>query len=638
MARRRRLVDVRAAEQRLVELGIDLERHARERTFVYEVRLWCFSRIGLLFVIGLALVGVGLLTALVALVVRFPSAGPVFFLITYLLYAFWCFAYLFIKPPPSAGYALSETQAPQLYARVRDISSRIGAPAIHAVYISPWIQASAATVRRFGAWGPNRHYLVLGLPLLLFSSEEEGDFLVAHELAHLMQRTAADRALSTLSYWEYVRDVLRAKKETKHPVRWFAEWYVPKLAARTWARSRMLEFEADRIAAGVTSARGGASLLLRLTVLDRFADEFGNRLWTSACEEPEPPKDAVEMLLKELDGLSEEFCKKSVEERLSYERDGQFSHPSLRERVKALGADDLVHSDKLPETAGYLARKPPHSWATEVFGTNLETWVSRCSGTYWAWYYYAWEERHQEVQYSRELKARIEREHPNDPIALSDASYLEALVYLRAGKGEDAMAALQRGIEMNPSNLRVAYALGSELAERGEPAAIGYLLEVGRSIYYGTAALGKVLGLQERLGEIGAAERTYAALQESERKEAKIKAELSALHPGRRFRQSHLTPYERFIWEDWLPGIQRAQSALCVEIESRAFPGHWEKVVLVELAVSSLGTVFGEAIEETALEGLSVPTLFAALSPRHKRFRRRVEREGISPFWTRSKP
>ncbi|MEW5883406.1 MAG: M48 family metallopeptidase [Armatimonadota bacterium] len=615
-----------------------MNHHARERTRAYEVGLWLFSRTGLLFIIGLIIVGAGGLTALVALVLRFPSAGPVFLLITYLLYAFWCFAYLFVKPPPFAGYALSESQAPRLYARVRDISSRIGAPAVHAVYISPWVQASAGTTRRFGAWGPTRHYLVLGLPILLFSSEDEGDFLVAHELAHFMQRTIVDKALSTLSYWEYVRDVLRAKKETKHPVRWFAEWYLPKLAARTWARSRLLEFEADRIAAGVTSARAGASLLLRLIVLDRFADEFGDRLWTRACDEPEPPKEAVELLLKELDGLSPEFCKKSVDERLSHERDGQFSHPSVRERLKALGADDLVHSEQLPETAGYLADKPPHSWATEVFGSNLETWVSRCSGTYWAWHHYAWGERYQEVQYSRELKARIELEHPNDPIALSDAVYLEALVCVRAGESEGALAALRRGIEMNPSNPRIGYALGSELAARDEPAAIGYLLEVSRSIYFGTLALRLVLALQERLGEIGAAERTFAALEEAERKEARIKAELSVLHPGHRVRQSHLTPYEQFIWEDWLPSIRRAQSALCVEIESRAFPGHWEKVVLVELAISSLGTVFGEAIEETALSELSVPTLFAALSPRHKRFRRRIEREGIRPFWTRSKP
>lgn len=636
MRRRRRLAEVRAEEQRFRELGVLLEQKARENSLWYELSLWLFCKLGCAFLVLFFAVLLGSLYVLGFLVYRYPIAPLILALLVVFCYAIYTLAFLCLRPIDEVCYPISERQAPGLCARVREIQQKIGAPCVHQIYITPWVGASCYFQPRFGIWGPRRNSLYLGLPLFARVTESEGDFVIAHELAHLRQRTIAVRSLGTLAYWSFVKDAMEAG-DRNHPVCRFARWYVPRLAARTWARSRLAEFESDRIAADLVGAEAGATCLLKLTVLGTCADEALSAFWRRACDEPEPPKNVAEMLLERLAEISSDQAQASLEARLADPNDGDATHPSMRQRLQALGAEDLIANENLPTAAETAANKPEVSWAEKVFGENLDVWVSRASGAYYSAAYASWVENHRSYVYLLLVRERVLEESPLSREAEADERYLCYLSHDFRGEPEEALRCLQEAYDLTPESRRFAMVLGSELATRRDRRAIELLREAAKSPEYAEDAYRLLVQLFEELGEPVAADQCYAALHREQEVMRKALAELKARSLWSTYRAALLTPYERICWSDQLNNEKRALAAYCVELLPKVCPDRPLRVVVVEVDGGLFPGLFSEAIEEAVAERLYPYTRFVVASPRRKKLLHKLARIGVTAFWHRKK-
>lgn len=637
MRRQRRLAKARAEEQRLRDLGIVLEQKARQNAFWYELKLWLFCRLGCAFVVLFFATLLGLLGGLVYILIRFPVPGMFFVVIPLGGYVLITLDYLFLKPPGMAAYAISEQQAPDLYARVRQIQERLGAPVVHKIYLTPWIDAAAGFRRKFGVWGPRQNELVLGLPLIAYASEEEGDFLVAHELAHLRQRTIAVRSLATLHYWTWVRDVMAHAGERKHPIYLFAQWYVPRLAARTWAQSRLCEYVSDRKAAEVAGSEPGAALLMKTIVLSQFAHCYGDQLWATACEKPEPPKDAVEGLLHALEGLTPDFAERALAERLSDPNDGDYTHPSLSQRIEALGAEDLVKGENLKRTAERACQRPGESWAQRAFGENLDIWVSRASGVFWSTAYASWTERYSYYRYLLRIRERIQEEYPPNALTQAEVHYVSGLLEELRCEEDEALESFREAYKLQPDCSRYAFELGLRLAQRKDKQAVELLRHASKDVGYSDKAYAELATMHESLGERGAAEQCFAAHQrvlEAKRKvtehcdTALLRGDLQAATP---------TPYEELAWIDQLILEKRALAAYLVELKHKAIPHMVARMVIVEIDAGVLPSLLGGTIEHVVREQLHPITNFFVASPVRRALFRKLQKVGIRPFWTRDK-
>ena len=72
--------------------------------------------------------------------------------------------------------------------------------------------------------------------------------------------------------------------------RWFFEWYAPYFNAYSFVLARSNEYEADAMAARVTSPQDAAAALVAIELADiRIQRDFWPGLQRATTREPEPP-------------------------------------------------------------------------------------------------------------------------------------------------------------------------------------------------------------------------------------------------------------------------------------------------------------------------------------------------------------
>ena len=164
-----------------------LEREAEESPARYRLKLALLAALGYAVLAAALVSTVGLLVFIVGymLLVRPPVdpwiAIPIIVLGmagTVVVRALW------IRFVPPEGHALQPDEAPELRAEVERIRNAVGAAPLHGIVINAELNAAAAFVPHgVGLWR-QRHYLILGLPLLQALDRRELAAVVAHEFGH----------------------------------------------------------------------------------------------------------------------------------------------------------------------------------------------------------------------------------------------------------------------------------------------------------------------------------------------------------------------------------------------------------------------------------------------------------------------
>ena len=259
------------------------------------------------------------------------------------------------EPP---GPEISERDQPELVAEVRKVSDELSEPLPHGMYVAHDVNASVTEERRL--LGGSRRFLIMGLPLLDVLSAAELRAVIAHEYGHYVggdtrvgpwiwrTRAAIGRTLSDLHDEDsWGRRIIQLP----------FEWYGKLFLRITAAISRREEFAADRVAARVAGQDAQAAALRRIHVAaPAFDAYFGDEVIPLLQAGRRPPLAAGFSRFMTADGV-QEATRRHAESLREETTDAYASHPSLRERLAALGFDSIDgDSGPSPEPASRLLR------------------------------------------------------------------------------------------------------------------------------------------------------------------------------------------------------------------------------------------------------------------------------------------
>lgn len=268
--------------------------------------------------------------------------------------------------PCPQGVRVPRAAAEDLHCLMDDIAWRLGARPVDAVWITSDMNAVLLQRPAWGWIGPIRTHLLIGLPLAHSISPVQLTAVLAHEFAHLARQRSglAAHSAHARAWWARVLD--RAFENLP----WAAGWL--ERGSHRFYRdmlrlSRLEEFEADAHAATLVGPALMGETLVEIGLKACFLEQdYWPKVMAQSAQFPSPSiRPYREMGL----GVAAGFLRRaSVAADLSrYEVGGGNLplHPTLRERLRALGAPLKAAADDPPSAAlHYLGPLlPTLAWA-----------------------------------------------------------------------------------------------------------------------------------------------------------------------------------------------------------------------------------------------------------------------------------
>ncbi|KFL36100.1 M48 family metallopeptidase [Arenimonas donghaensis] len=366
---------------------------------------------------------------------------------------------LWVKIPEPEGHHLQPGEAPVLEAEVERLRQRAGAPKLAGIVIDADLNAAAASVPRLLGLAGNRHFLVLGLPLMRVMSPEELASVIAHEFGHF---GGGHGRFSGWIYrvrlsWFRLLSALQAQQSaaTGLFVRFF-DWYAPYFNAYSFVLARSNEYDADAMAAQVAGAQVAGRALVRVSLA---GDRLGNQFWPEvdrlALVEPEPPAALYGNMARHLSQPAADDADR-LARALSESPGLDDTHPVLSARLAALGV-----TAELPAPAGQAA-------ADAWLGPLADTLQTKFDQDWQAWVSKHWANRHRGYAAAREAHAALEEKQFGED--LSPAEKLEwAMLCEQLGLGGDILRLYEQALAAAPDNAAALWSVGSLRLERGDP-------------------------------------------------------------------------------------------------------------------------------------------------------------------------
>lgn len=455
-----------SSEQRYVALIERLEVQAREAPGAYRLKLGLLAACGFLVLGGAMVVAFGLSVGLVLLLLAIsPLLLVKLIKVVWIPIVFGCVILraLWIRFDPPGGHALQDGEAPALAAEVERLRLAAGAPKLDAIVISEDMNAGASSLpRALGLLG-NRHYLVLGLPLMQALDRDQLSAVIAHEFGHFgggHSRFAGWIHHVRIS-WLHVLHALSVRQAVMSGVfRRFFQWYAPYFNAYSFVLARGNEYEADAIAARVVGPGAVAKALVRTDLATTYLHrDFWPGLQREVAVAPQPPQALFSEMAQCLRSAHAEDGERLVAT-LARKSDYDDTHPTLAQRVAALGVQaELVDMPKqsaaeallgplLPE----LERRFSEQWRTQIVST--------------------WEEEHRRLGEGRRRLSEFDANGAQT--AAEKVEYAHLVEQLRPE--QDAVKFYRDALEAAPDDASVHYRLGSLLLEAGDADCAKHLL------------------------------------------------------------------------------------------------------------------------------------------------------------------
>ena len=364
---------------------------------------------------------------------------------------------LWIRFVPPEGHMLADGEAPALRAEVERIRQAVGAQRLHGIVIDAQLNAAAAHVPAgFGLWR-QRHYLVLGLPLLQLLDREELASVIAHEFGHFHD---ARRRFSSWIYrsrvgWHRVLDGLsRQALGSQVLLLLFFRWYTRCFDEHSFVLARRQEYAADAAAQAVAGTTPTATALVRVALAsDWLAREFWPDIERTAHAQAYPP---VHVGASQARGLADQRRQQTRLPAwlLAHVPDPHDTHPGLAQRLAALDAGhDLRLDSALPPAAAGL------------LGVELvDRLEQRFSREWQAGAKPEWEARHRRLQAERQRLEALEA----DPRRLP-AEWIEYAALMEEHRpATDAAPLYREALRHSPAHAVAHGRLGMLLLRRGD--------------------------------------------------------------------------------------------------------------------------------------------------------------------------
>lgn len=520
------------------------EQAAEDDTRRYRQRVGAFALLGWAFVAGLVLLALALLALAVA---GWRSGGIQPWLAgpaiggSALLWMAW--SAIAARRVHAEGVQVEPQEAPELFEALARLQKALKAPAIDAVRVADGFEATIVTAPRTGPFG-ERHELVLGWALLCALEPRRLWAVIAHEFAHL--RGAPDR----FSAWIYRSRVAwtrvqRHFQQAEGPAAWvlrrFFDWYAPRLNALTFALARQDDHEADRLAGRLCTPGVVAQAMLELEIKRRwFQDEYWRDLWRRAAsqERPDPlPYSAMRRRVRR--GPEEAEAREALRRALAQRREHDDPHPTLQQRLAALGAPVEVpawsrHSSV--RLLGISAQRVGHHFDQAWWERSRRDWA-----------------RHREhlkscLERIQALKARASQ--------LSADEYVDWADCFEALSTDDSSLLYEHALRVDPDHPRALRRLGELRSASLHPQALDTLERLqSRHPQHAHAACTLALDLLDRQQHAG--QEVDAALRKGWR-ERLARAEKAEAQAWEDFEGSD--PCENAVAPQWTDAERRAVS------------------------------------------------------------------------------
>ena len=435
-----------------------LEQQACRRPTLYKIKVLLLALLGYGYIF---LVLTLLLTMTVASVV-FLKAIAVHVIISILLLLWVVVRSLWVRIDPPAGITLKRRDAPALFELIDDLQRRLHAPRFHTVLITDEFNASVMQVPRLGIFGWHRNFLLIGLPLMKSLTPAQFRAVLAHEMGHL---AGGHGRISNWLYrlrmsWARLLETLEEHKSiSSFLFRPFFNWFMPCFNAWSFPLARANEYEADAAAARLGSPRVMAEALTGIDIVYYY---LGQRFWPhihgQADELPQPAFAPYAVLGDSLaGGLDDDDIDEWLKQAMLAQTETADTHPSLADRLKALGEEPRI---ALPEEG---------KAADRLLGDGLARLTSELDRRWRDAISPSWKEHHQQVQQGRaQLKELDLRARNGEQLSLQEA-YDRARLTESYGQGADAaMEQFEQLHALEPDNSIFCYELGYRLLQKDD--------------------------------------------------------------------------------------------------------------------------------------------------------------------------
>lgn len=437
----------------------------------YTTKLALFAMLGyaVIFLVLLALIALGggvvatafLSTGLFLLLLKKKLIFAILIGVWVLLRALW------VKFAPPQGYTLKRKEFPALFGELDGLSKRLKALKIHEVILDKSLNAAVVQHPRLGVLGWHKNFMIIGYQLLLTLSPQEMRSVLAHEMGHLSGNH------SRFSGWIYrVRltwmRVMHAFEQMESwgaaLMRKFFNWYSPRFEAYSFALARSNEYEADAIAAELTSPEIAARALVNVHATAPYVDQ---RYWDSyfryADEEAEPPHPPFAGLVQFLrdNPLTEDEMQARVKNEMAVDTHYADTHPSLGDRVHELGVEGAIPV-------------PPQTSAAEAWlGDRNQVVMEDFDQEWLSEHAESWKQRY---EYVSDAKARLLEYSQAQPADMSDEDlWGYAYVTQEFGSNEAALPLFRAFQGRYPEDPAPAFFIGLTLLEQGDATGLDQL-------------------------------------------------------------------------------------------------------------------------------------------------------------------
>lgn len=251
---------------------------------------------------------------------------------------------LLSAPPPPDGVCLPRAAAGDFYRLLDHLAGRLGIEPIREVFVTGDMNAQIMQRPAWGLCGPLRTHLLLGLPLIHSLSAPQLAAVLAHELAHVAAQRQGWSALGAYVRAWWARILERAAIRFEYIEDW-VDRGSDHYCERMLRLARMEEFEADALAAELVGKELMGEALIEVSLKACFLEhDYWPRIQARTQIRP----------YREMGfGFEAGFVRRATapEADLSEERARLSFHPSLRERLAALGTPMRMPTHDSPSAA-----------------------------------------------------------------------------------------------------------------------------------------------------------------------------------------------------------------------------------------------------------------------------------------------
>lgn len=444
-----------------------LETLAREQPRGYKLRLVALALLGYGYIGAVVLLLVALLLA-AALSLLFLKALALKLLIPLAIVIWVVLRALWVRIAPPSGYMVTPHTAPLLFARIDRLRQALDAPRFHRVLVTDDFNAGVMQVPLLGLFGWHRNYLLLGLPLMKCLTPDQLDAVLAHEFGHLAGGHArfGNWLYRARAIWQQLAEsITRSGGSGAFLFRRFFGWYVPYFQAWTFPLARANEYEADAVAARLTSPQAAAAALTGVNVGAALLEQrFWPGIYGNADEQPQPAFLPYSRLGQ---GLQQQFRdddgQRWLDEALTRDTTHDDTHPALRDRLQALGQQPQVAPPSELEAADRLLGDERE----RIIAAFDQRWQQQVST--------GWRRRYDEVRQGREQLQALNRAAAER--ALDHDEMLDRARLLADVAKDNAAAHAQRleAAAAFPDSAAARYACGMSLLARDEAEGVEHL-------------------------------------------------------------------------------------------------------------------------------------------------------------------